>query len=273
MRHPNLTSVGNQGYEKSIIFYSCGVRFLSFTPAKLCKNLQNQVRTMNQAFPVRFVNAYSLSISESTPGYREILNGVGVNIVDSATIVKVSRLAYPMRRNYINQIRGVDFLRYMLSNSNPGIRHVFIGSSKTTLSLLQTKLTLGYPTSTLAEFIPLPYSDDIDLIANHVFRIYTPKKNDIIWLSLGTPKQDLVSYLLATKWKTPVIGIGAAFDFLAGTTSEAPASLIRFNLEWLYRLITEPQRLWKRYFFGNIRFMFKWFKFLPRDKWHTEKDT
>ncbi len=75
---------------------------------------------------------------------------------------------------------------------------------------------------------------------------------DIVWVGLGMPKQEL--WMHQVKSDLPgiaVLGVGAAFDFLAGTVKQAPGWMQRSGLEWLYRLIQEPRRLWRRYVFNN----------------------
>ena len=78
---------------------------------------------------------------------------------------------------------------------------------------------------------------------------------DIVWVGLGTPKQDIESERLAAALPIVAVAVGAAFDFTAGTLQEAPAWMKSVGLEWFYRLIKEPRRLWKRYVFGNLRFL------------------
>jgi N-acetylglucosaminyldiphosphoundecaprenol N-acetyl-beta-D-mannosaminyltransferase len=78
---------------------------------------------------------------------------------------------------------------------------------------------------------------------------------DIVWIGLGTPKQDVEAMTLAASAPAVFIAVGAAFDFLAGTKKEAPDWLKGSGLEWCYRLLSEPRRLWRRYTLGNLRFL------------------
>jgi N-acetylglucosaminyldiphosphoundecaprenol N-acetyl-beta-D-mannosaminyltransferase len=87
-------------------------------------------------------------------------------------------------------------------------------------------------------------------------------ENDVlVWISLGTPKQDLVGYKICQKLESRVFGIGAAVDFIAYPSLEAPTFIRRFGLEWVYRIQTSRRRLWQRY----IKvFIFLTFKFLQK---------
>jgi N-acetylglucosaminyldiphosphoundecaprenol N-acetyl-beta-D-mannosaminyltransferase len=72
---------------------------------------------------------------------------------------------------------------------------------------------------------------------------------------MGTPKQDFVSAAIVEHLGISSAGVGAAFDFVAGTVREAPLWVQRSGTEWIYRLVQEPQRLWKRYLIGNAQFV------------------
>ena len=79
-------------------------------------------------------------------------------------------------------------------------------------------------------------------------------KADCVWIGLGSPKQDFVAQELALLIEQPIISVGAAFDYLSNSRPEAPQFLRILYLEWLYRLLAEPSRLWRRYIFGNLYF-------------------
>lgn len=87
---------------------------------------------------------------------------------------------------------------------------------------------------------------------------------DIVWVGLGTPKQDFEVKRLAHAGFTAA-AVGAAFDFSAGTKREAPEWMTRVSLEWLYRFASEPARLWRRYLIGNIVFLIA-----VARRWRTE---
>ena len=79
---------------------------------------------------------------------------------------------------------------------------------------------------------------------------------DIVWVGLGTPKQDYEAQRLASESGFVAIAVGAAFDFSAGTKREAPVWMRNLAIEWVYRFMSEPQRLWRRYIIGNAVFLF-----------------
>jgi N-acetylglucosaminyldiphosphoundecaprenol N-acetyl-beta-D-mannosaminyltransferase len=80
---------------------------------------------------------------------------------------------------------------------------------------------------------------------------------DILWVGLGSPKQDYWMFEHRARLKVPVmIGVGAAFDFLSGVKKQEPRWMQRSGLEWSFRLCSEPKRLWKRYLIGNSKFIY-----------------
>jgi N-acetylglucosaminyldiphosphoundecaprenol N-acetyl-beta-D-mannosaminyltransferase len=92
-------------------------------------------------------------------------------------------------------------------------------------------------------FRPLTVEEDEAVVAS-----INAAKPDIVWVGLSTPKQEFWMASHLGRLNAPVlVGVGAAFDFLAGTKSQAPAWMQRSGLEWSYRLVHEPRRLWKRY--------------------------
>jgi N-acetylglucosaminyldiphosphoundecaprenol N-acetyl-beta-D-mannosaminyltransferase len=79
---------------------------------------------------------------------------------------------------------------------------------------------------------------------------------DIVWVGLGTPKQDFWVAHFRTMLEAPVlIAVGAAFDFHSGGVRQAPRWMMKCGLEWFYRLCREPRRLWRRYLVGNVVFL------------------
>jgi N-acetylglucosaminyldiphosphoundecaprenol N-acetyl-beta-D-mannosaminyltransferase len=74
-------------------------------------------------------------------------------------------------------------------------------------------------------------------------------------VGMGTPKQDMLVHRMAAMSDATFVAIGAAFDFIAGVKTQAPRWVMRIGMEWCYRLVTEPRRLWKRYLVYNAKFV------------------
>jgi N-acetylglucosaminyldiphosphoundecaprenol N-acetyl-beta-D-mannosaminyltransferase len=123
------------------------------------------------------------------------------------------------------------------------------------MDALQRELRRRFPRARIVRacsppFRPLSvrerHDQERDVLATHA---------DIVWVGLGTPKQDVHAAELATRLPVVCAAVGAAFDFVAGHKRRAPRWMGSSGLEWLFRLVCEPRRLWRRYLFGNARFL------------------
>jgi N-acetylglucosaminyldiphosphoundecaprenol N-acetyl-beta-D-mannosaminyltransferase len=133
--------------------------------------------------------------------------------------------------------------------------HFLMGTTEDTLDILRESIQNRYPGTNIVgsyapEFGPLNTAF-LDLAEEAI----SPTEADIVWVALGSPKQDFAARELADRLNCTCIGVGAAFDFLAGTTKEAPTWMRKNGFEWLFRLASEPRRLWKRYLIGNLTFL------------------
>jgi len=110
---------------------------------------------------------------------------------------------------------------------------------------------------------PMGFNEDSQIL-EHIRAL----KPDIVWIGLSTPKQEVWMHMHMHKIGCGIgVGIGAAFDLLSGTTRRAPRWIQRSGFEWLFRLIVEPRRLYKRYFFVIPRFAYFWLKTLIKQRY------
>ena len=134
-------------------------------------------------------------------------------------------------------------------------RHYFYGSTPETLALLRQKIEQAYPGAVIAgmespPFRPLTPEEDAAAVAR-----INAARPDFVWVGLGAPKQEFWMARHQGAVRALMIGVGAAFDYEAGNIRRAPAWMQRCSLEWLYRLLQDPRRLFKRYFVTNTRFL------------------
>lgn len=205
---------------------------------------------------VRLANAYCIALSSKDVDYRRILTGEGVNLPDGTPVVwalRRKRLDGDLRAQ---RVRGPSFFVSALDRSQSrDLSHYFLGATDETLAALAKQIESRFPDVRIAGYYSPPFGElDADF-----YRISESKikkaEPDIVWIGLGTPKQDFAAHRLAQSLGIPCVGVGAAFDFVAGTVSEAPLWVQNSGFEWLFRLLSEPRRLWRRYLFGNFRFL------------------
>ena len=134
-------------------------------------------------------------------------------------------------------------------------RHYLLGGSPDTLEALRVHLAATYRQARVvgAESPPFEAPSEVDLRERDE-RI-AASGAAMVWVGLGTPKQDWEVRRLADRLPVVAIAVGAAFDFLAGTKPQAPEWMQRSGLEWAFRLASEPRRLGRRYVWGNSVFM------------------
>jgi N-acetylglucosaminyldiphosphoundecaprenol N-acetyl-beta-D-mannosaminyltransferase len=130
-----------------------------------------------------------------------------------------------------------------------GISHFFIGSSEESLQKLCIAIESKYPGTKISGLIAPPFKPVGEWDNEAFIRTINDAKPDFIWVGLGAPKQERWMHDHYRQIDHGVLfGIGAGFDYLAGNTKHAPNWMKDASLEWLFRLIQEPRRLWKRYF-------------------------
>lgn len=205
---------------------------------------------------VRLANAFCVATASIDVRYETLLNGDGINLPDGWPVYWIMRLKCGYERVRPERIRGPSLFKEVLrlSQAEDG-SHFFLGGSKETLELLQLRVRDAYPGIVIAGVYSPPFvspsSETLEVWAD----LIKASGATIAWIGLGSPKQDFVSQTLACLSGIPCIGVGAAFDFTAGTQPEAPVFMQQCGLEWIFRLRSEPRRLWRRYLFGNLHFL------------------
>jgi N-acetylglucosaminyldiphosphoundecaprenol N-acetyl-beta-D-mannosaminyltransferase len=202
-----------------------------------------QRRTPNY---VCIAGAHGIIESRRDPQLRRIHNDAGMVTPDGMPLVFMARR---LGFKFVSRVYGPDLMRRLTEvSAKKGYRQFYYGGGPGLAEHLAATLTARYPTLPVAgtmspPFRPLTPEEDEATIA-HINAVAP----DIVWVGLSTPKQELwMASHIGRLNSTVLIGVGAAFDFLAGTKSQAPAWMQRSGLEWAYRLACEPGRLWKRY--------------------------
>jgi N-acetylglucosaminyldiphosphoundecaprenol N-acetyl-beta-D-mannosaminyltransferase len=203
---------------------------------------------------VHLANAYTVAIADRSVTYRDVLAAPALNLPDGKPIVWVSRLRGQAPR--LVQVRGPQlFLDVFDQGRSTAIRHYLLGSTPQVLKLLEQELTTRFPGVAIVGLESPPFRPLSEAELADQDRRIRDSGAQIVWVGLGTPKQDIEARRLAGELPVVAVAIGAAFEFTAGSMEEAPVWMRKAGLEWLHRLIREPRRLWKRYLFGNARFV------------------
>jgi N-acetylglucosaminyldiphosphoundecaprenol N-acetyl-beta-D-mannosaminyltransferase len=200
------------------------------------------------------VSVHGLVTSQRDPVIRATLNRAGLATQDGMPLVWWSRRAGFKRAS---RVCGSDLMDAMCAlAARKGHRHYFYGGSPAVVAKLVERLTRRHPGLTIAGYHSPPFrklTEDEDAADVAAINAARP---DYVWVGLGMPKQEkwIASHLGRIE-ATALLGVGAAFDFHAGTKPRAPGWMQRIGFEWLFRLLSEPRRLAHRYLIDNTLFI------------------
>lgn len=229
-----------------------GIPIANAHPTEACEWIVQAGRE-RLAVPIRFVNAWSIVCAHDDELYLDEIMRFGVNFPDGNPLPLVAKIR---GAGDLTQVRGPSTFRMVLDRGRPsGTRHMFLGASDETLRLMVERVEDDYPGILVAGKYAPPYSPLNDEFVDACVAAVEACEPDLVWVALGTPKQDRLALALAQRTQRPCLAVGAAFDFTARTVREAPGWVQRSGLEWAYRFLAEPRRLWRRYLIGNFRFL------------------
>ena len=202
---------------------------------------------------VHLCNAYVLALASSDRRYASLLDRGDLNLADGASVARFARKA---GLDVAKRPSGVELVEAVIQEGMAtGLRHYFYGGDEATVKALAERLRSHFDGVVIVAADAPPFGPVTDEQLDELAVRLSAAAADIVWVGLGTPKQDDVVDRLRARFDGPAVPVGAAFDFIAGTKPRAPLFLRRLGLEWVHRLATEPRRLWKRYLWGNIRFL------------------
>lgn len=202
-------------------------------------------------FEVHLCNAYTLSLVDRDGQLRAALASAHLNLPDGTPVAWLGR-----GHGAVSPVRGPDLVRGVVrAGVSAKLTHFFYGGTGQVAAEMAAKLVEYAPGLRVAGVETPPYHDleaaELSALADRI-RVSGAR---VVWVGLGTPRQDYFVAHLAKLLDVAIVPVGAAFDFISGRVQEAPALLHGTGLEWLYRVSREPRRLWQRYLIGNSRFL------------------
>lgn len=210
-------------------------------------------RSTGNAHVVHFCAAHPTVEARQDADYRQLLNRGDLNVADGMPVAWAAR----RRGRPTLRLAGTDGMEALCSWGTPGrLRHYLYGATDATLAAMRDNLETQHPGIQIVGVESPPFREIADEELDETVARIRAAGADTVWIGLGAPKQDVMGARLRARDAAPLLfAVGAAFDFIAGTKSRAPAWMQRYGLEWAHRLGSEPGRLWKRYLVGNARFV------------------
>ena len=206
---------------------------------------------------INTVNAFSFTKIQVDPLFAESLTKCDVLIPDGWSIVWACRFL-KVENKPLERTAGRDLFEFEMDKLNrKGGKVMFMGSSEKVLSLIRGNVAKFYPNLSVETYSP-PYKPEFSEEDNQaIIQAINQANPDLLWIGMTAPKQEKWIY---SQWDKLNIhchcgSIGAVFDFFAGTSKRAPKIWQDMYVEWLYRLLQEPSRMWRRYIIGNAKFI------------------
>jgi N-acetylglucosaminyldiphosphoundecaprenol N-acetyl-beta-D-mannosaminyltransferase len=219
---------------------------------------------LSQHRAVHLGNAYTVSLLGRVPNYQETLDAATAIFPDGKPVAWFARR---FGATDCSQVRGPDLFRAVLKASEgTSVTHFLLGGSEETMEKLRTQIRTQFPKATIAGHLCPPFRASTPEERKEQDKLIAASGATFVWVGLGTPAQDFETHRIARELPVTAIAIGAAFDFLAETKAEAPRWIQRIGAEWVFRLASEPRRLWKRYFVGNMVFLSRALKNSPQSQ-------
>ena len=232
-----------------------GVRFVAIGAARAAAELVQAAVEGGAGEHIHLANAYSVALADAAPELRaQAFEGDAWNLPDGRPLSWVSHLRRD--RPVVRQVRGPQFFLDVCEAGVPhGVKHFLLGAAPEVLEILETRLRHRFPGIDIVGSDSPPFRVPTDSELHARDAAIAASGAQVVWVGLGTPKQDIEAARLAGSLPVRAVAVGAAFDFAAGTLREAPRWMRRIGLEWLFRFAMEPRRLWRRYVFSNARFL------------------
>lgn len=221
-------------------------------------SLEEVVSTLlhEKSITVAITNVNTVVSCDKDPKLQKMINDFSYKVTDGMPLV------WYLRSKNIKQerIRGSDVFHGTITKGlDSGLKHFLLGSTREVLFDLRENLLIKYPDMKIIGIHSPPFGTDEEVLLDIKANIEKIKNTDVLWVGLGMPKQEKIIHYLK-EYEFNKVGIGASFEWEAGTKNEAPEVIQNMGFEWLYRLIQEPRRLWRRYFFDFLylfRFLFR----------------
>ncbi|MEG0020770.1 MAG: WecB/TagA/CpsF family glycosyltransferase [Oscillospiraceae bacterium] len=199
-------------------------------------------------------NVHTTVMARENPNYLEVQRDSFLTLPDGKPLSVVGKKRGAVE---MGQVRGLDLMKNIFSNCQlNGYKHYFYGNTKENLDTLIEKLKQDYPTLNIVGYKPSVFreltEDELESLAAEIKKTGA----DFLWVALGAPRQEFFCSRIQGKTGAVPVGVGGAFNVLAGIVPDAPKLMKKLSLEWLYRFIKEPRRLFKRYFTTNFKFIF-----------------
>lgn len=197
-------------------------------------------------------NVHTTVMAHDDPEYFKVQSESFMSVPDGKPLSVVGR----KQCREMDRVTGPDLMRRIFEESKDRkIRHYFYGNSKENLETLISYLKENYPWLEIAGYEPSVFRDMSEEEESALAERINETRPDFVWVALGAPRQELFCYRMQNRIDGLMVGVGGAFNVISGIVPEAPLWIQKISMEWFYRFIQEPKRLFKRYAVTNTKFI------------------
>ena len=239
-----------------------GVPMWAITPKRATEEIIMRAASGAQGV-VAVANVYTLMLARKDADFFDVYRNARLVVPDGMPLIWALNSLNPRRFSLNHRVYGPSLMQEVIDKGRTkNLRHFLYGGSGGSVQFLEARLRHLYPGVEICGHYEPPYRPLSRIEADGVIREIVDAAPHIVWLGIGAPKQELLMREWEQRVACMMIGVGAAFDFHSGRVKQAPQWMASHGLEWLFRLVSEPRRLWRRYLWSNPRFLALWIKAL-----------
>jgi N-acetylglucosaminyldiphosphoundecaprenol N-acetyl-beta-D-mannosaminyltransferase len=228
-----------------------GIKMHPLTISEFVQIIEKNIISKKEQIQQTSVNAYTIVSLQNDNALRAAINKSSLVNIDGMSVVWALKV---LGHKNITKASCPDiFNRLIELSSEKGYKPFFLGTTPEIIESAMINLKSKYPTLQIAGYHHGYFKDEE---SEKIAELIRASKADMLFLGISSPKKELFSDKYSEYMQIPyTFGVGGVFDILANVTKRAPVWMQNSGLEWLYRFIQEPRRMWRRYMIGNVKFI------------------
>ena len=222
---------------------------------QVVEQLERWIQNRNDGRFISVANIHVVMEAQEDASFKKLINSAALCVPDGMPLIWCGRLrGHGLRRRVYGPELMITFCR---ETASKGYRHFLYGGAPDVTNQLVKQLQRSCPGIQIAGFDSPPFRPLTREEDEEAIRRINDARPDVLWVGLGCPKQERWIHDHRERLAVPaIIAIGQAFDLLSGKKRRAPAWMSENGLEWLFRLLQDPRRLWRRYLVYNTKFLY-----------------
>jgi len=238
-------------FPSNSVFKVLGVRVSAIQIPDVIAQMESWIAGHTRCHCIAVTGMHGVTEAQHDAAFKRILNSADLVVPDGMPLIWLGRHhGHRLRR----RVYGPELMQTFCLSTGPKHRHFFYGGIPGVAAQVAEVLKRKYDTNIVGSYSPpfRPLTNEED---EEIVTFINAAEPDILWIGLSTPKQERWMYEHRQRLRVPVVvGVGAAFDFNVGRMPQAPSWMQEHGLEWFYRLLHEPRRLWRRYLIYGSEF-------------------